>query len=73
MHTHRFDPISFIFGLAFLALALMFTLPRDPWDLLFAGVNLGWLWPVVITAAGVALLVPIVRTDRESDTEPDQD
>ncbi|MEX2280820.1 MAG: hypothetical protein WEA76_12140 [Acidimicrobiia bacterium] len=73
MHTHRFDPISFIFGLAFLALALIFTLPSDPWDLLFAGVNLGWLWPVVITAAGVALLVPIVRAPRESDTGPDQE
>lgn len=73
MQTHRFDPISFIFGLAFVALALMFTLPTDPWDLVFGGINLGWLWPVMITAAGIALLVPAARSARERDAELDEE
>lgn len=61
MYKHRFDPISFVFGLGFVALALLFTLPADPWDIYFGGVTLGWVWPLVIIGAGVALLAPMVR------------
>lgn len=71
MYKHRFDPISFVFGLAFIALALMFTLPTDPWDLLFGGINLGWLWPLVIIAAGAALLAPVMRNDQETPDDAD--
>ena len=62
MYKHRFDPISFVFGLAFVALAILFVVPGDPWDIYFGGVVLGWLWPVLIIGAGVALLAPLVRT-----------
>ena len=70
MYKHRFDPISFVFGLGFVALALLFTLPADPWDIYFGGVlPLGWVWPLVIIGAGAALLAPIVRPGREPAVE----
>jgi hypothetical protein len=75
MYKHRFDPISFVFGLGFVALALLFTLPADPWDIYFGGVTLGWVWPLVIIGAGVALLAPMVRPAREAipETKPEAD
>ena len=72
MYKHRFDPISFVFGLGFVALALLFTLPADPWDIYFGGVlPLGWVWPLVIIGAGAALLAPIVRPSRQEVAETD--
>ena len=78
MYKHRFDPISFVFGLLFLSLTALFVVPTDPWDVFFGGVDLGWLWPLVVTGAGVALLVPVLRGNgtgpepSEPDPEPDQ-
>jgi hypothetical protein len=75
MYRHHFDPISFVFGLLFLALAALFVLPADPWDVFFGGVDLGWLWPLVVTGAGVALLAGVKQggqTDRGGG-EPDPD
>ena len=71
MYKHRFDPISFVFGLGFVALALLFTLPADPWDIYFGGVTLGWVWPLVIIGAGVALLAPMIRQTRGAVVETD--
>ncbi|MEX2424465.1 MAG: hypothetical protein WD990_10845 [Acidimicrobiia bacterium] len=74
MYKHRFDSISFVFGLGFVALALLFTLPADPWDIYFGGVlPLGWVWPLVIIGAGAALLAPIVRPGREALPESGSD
>lgn len=71
MYKHRFDPISFVFGLGFVALALLFTLPADPWDIYFGGVlPLGWVWPLLIIGAGAALLAPILRQPAEALSDP---
>ena len=69
MRTHRFDPVSFIFGLGFLGLALLFALPAEPWEIYFGGLSLGWVWPVIAIAAGLALLAPVLRSGR---AEPDR-
>ncbi len=68
MRTHRFDPISFIFGLGFLGLALLFAIPAKPLEIYFGGISLGWVWPVLAIAAGLALLAPVLRSGR---AEPD--
>jgi hypothetical protein len=60
MYKHRFDAVSFGFGVVFLALAAMFALPLDPWDVYF-GFDLGWLLPAAVLVVGIALLVPILR------------
>lgn len=70
MKTHRFDPISFIFGVAFLALAAVIALPTEPWDVFFSGITFGWIWPTVVILTGIALLVPTIRAVR---TEPEID
>ncbi len=60
MYRHRFDAVSFVFGVAFLALAAMFALPVKPWDIYF-GFDLGWLLPTAVLVVGVALLTPLFR------------
>lgn len=60
MYKHRFDAVSFVFGVAFLALAAMFALPAEPWEIYF-GLDLGWLLPAAVLVVGVALLAPIFR------------
>ena len=61
MKTHRFDPISFVFGLGFVALAAVFALPDEPWEIFFDRLTFGWVWPVLVIGAGLALLVPTLR------------
>ena len=73
MDKHRFDPISFVFGLAFVAVALLFVIPEDPWEIYFGGLSLGWLWPLLVIAAGVALLVPVLRGAVTSPSTDDAD
>jgi hypothetical protein len=63
MYRHRFDAVSFVFGVVFLALAAMFALPVDPWDVYF-GFDLGWLLPT-------ALLVPVLRRPATVTPPPD--
>jgi hypothetical protein len=61
MNKHTFDPISFVFGAGFLALAAVFALPAEPWNIYF-DLNLGWVLPLAILAVGVALVVPVFRS-----------
>ena len=61
MNKHTFDPVSFIFGAGFLALAAAFVLPADPWNIYF-DINLGWILPLAILLVGVALVVPVFRS-----------
>ena len=72
MQQHRFDPISFVFGLLFVSLAALFALPVEPWDVFFGGIELGWLWPLVITAAGIALIAPTIRQSRRDKDEAEE-
>lgn len=70
MYRHRFDAVSFVFGVIFLALAAMFALPVDPWDVYF-GFDLGWLLPTAILVVGVSLLVPVLRRPATVTPPPD--
>jgi hypothetical protein len=66
MKSHRFDPLSFVFGLVFVLMALGASL-RDQidWDL---GV---WLFPAAILVLGIGLLASGIRgaADEPSDGE----
>lgn len=69
LQRHRFDPISFVFGLGFIALALLFTVPADPWAIYFGDMTLGWVWPLFIIGAGIALLAPVIRGGLNPDAD----
>jgi hypothetical protein len=70
MKRHRFDPISFVFGALFVALAAAVALPGDPWEYLYDGFTLGWVWPVLIIAIGVALLADGLRGRQAVEADP---
>ncbi|HSF86530.1 MAG TPA: hypothetical protein VLG28_12860 [Acidimicrobiia bacterium] len=54
MQSHRFDPISFFFGLLFAAIAT-YVLVVDDLDVFDAR----WVWPVVLIMGGVAVLASL--------------
>lgn len=57
MMRHRFDPFSFVAGLLFVAFAIYFlSAAHTPADLAAA-----WLWPVIVLAPGLLLVLYGVR------------
>lgn len=61
MHPHRLDALSLVTGLLFVAIGGATLLGSSA---------LGWLailrvWPVLMVAAGVAVLIRILRSPRE--------
>lgn len=63
MKAHRFDAISFIFGAVFSAIGLVFLIAGEPWELLFDGFNLAWVFPLLVLIGGATLLISVVRRD----------
>lgn len=65
MKAHRFDPLSFVFGVVFVLMAVAASL-RDQidWDL---GI---WLFPASILVLGIGLLASAIRRAGE---RPDED
>ena len=57
MKTHRFDIISFLAGLVFTGIGLLFLIPADVaqlWDVL---VDWGaWFWPAVFLVVGGGII-----------------
>lgn len=67
MRTHRFEPVSLVFGLIFAGSGLAFlTSDVDLWR-----VNWSWFWPLALTAAGVLMLAS-ARTGRRTADDEDQ-
>jgi len=68
MERHRFDPLSFVFGLLLGALGLAFLVG----DLDVGDLDLSWIWPLPLVALGLAMLLAAVRRggDRDATTPP---
>ena len=65
MERHRFDPISFVFGLLLGAVGLAFLLGRiDVGDL-----DITWIWPLPLIAVGLLMLLA-ARPRRDEENEP---
>lgn len=64
MKPHRFDPLSFVFGVVFILMALAATF-RDQidWDL---GV---WMFPAAVLVLGIGLLASGLRGTRDLEDE----
>jgi hypothetical protein len=60
MKSHRFDPISFVFGATFMALSAILTSHH----IALAAVRVKWLGAAFLLALGVALLITSTRRTR---------
>jgi len=60
MKTHKFDPLSFLAGLAITGIGLVFLFLPELGNIVEFLTDAGaWFWPVVFIAIGVAILVPV--------------
>ena len=65
MQTHRFEPVSLIFGLVFAGIGIAALIGEgDVWR-----INWSWFWPIALTVAGLAMLAS-ARPRRNSDDVP---
>lgn len=64
MLRHRFDPVSFVFGVVFLAVA-GFAVSRESIDPDITQ----WVWPVVLLVLGTGLLASMFWTSRDNREE----
>lgn len=66
MERHRFDVLSFAFGLIYALIGLIFLIPTTPFDLVDLAVgSVRWIWPGAILVIGAAILVPLIRRREE--------
>jgi hypothetical protein len=54
MRRHELDPVSLVFGFAFTSAGLLFLAGR-----IDQAVRLRWLWPVLLLALGLAILLDL--------------
>lgn len=64
MPRHGFDPVSFVFGVVFLAVA-GFAVSRESIDPDIEQ----WVWPAVLIVLGAGLLASTFRNGRDSRDE----
>ncbi|MGA7270287.1 MAG: hypothetical protein WB239_04370 [Acidimicrobiia bacterium] len=70
MQRHRFDTLSFAFGLIYLLIGLMFLIPATPFDLApVMAASLRWVWPLAIIGIGAAIIIPLIRANATSELE----
>jgi cadmium resistance protein CadD (predicted permease) len=73
MKLHRFDALSFIFGVLIAATGLVFLVLPEPGDIVDVLTDFGsWFWPTVFIAIGLGILAPLLsRNDDSEETETD--
>lgn len=65
MHQHRFDVVSFFFGVIFLGVGLTAVFGDEDVTALEAR----WIWPSLLVAAGLAIVVFSVLRGRKPDLD----
>lgn len=76
MKQHSLDPWSLIGGGFLTLIGLLFLIPAQPFDITDGFREFfGWAFPVLVVAAGLALIGPALRRSRSQDDsvppEPD--
>jgi len=68
MKAHRFDALSFVFGVVITGIGLMFLVLPEPGDIIDVVTDLGsWFWPTVFIAIGLGILAPLLGRSRDRD------
>jgi len=68
MKTHNFDAVSFLAGLAFSVIGLLFLIPETPEQIIDVLVDSGaWFWPVALLAVGLAVIIPVLTTRKDEE------
>lgn len=65
MRRHELDPVSLVFGLAFTSAGLLFLVGR-----LDQAVRLRWLWPLLLLALGLGVLLDLNARRPRAPVEP---
>jgi hypothetical protein len=65
MRRHELDPVSLVFGFAFTAAGALFLAGR-----LDQAVRLRWLWPVLLLALGLGILLDLSVRRPKAPAEP---
>ncbi|MEX1124659.1 MAG: hypothetical protein WEE53_03240 [Acidimicrobiia bacterium] len=71
MKTHTFDTVSFIAGLAFSIVGLLFLIPETPGQIVEVLLDSGaWFWPIALLVVGLAVIVPVLMPKKKEAIEP---
>jgi hypothetical protein len=66
MKTHNFDAVSFIAGLAFTIIGLVFLIPQTPQEIIDILLDSGaWFWPIALLVVGLAVIIPVLVPKKE--------
>jgi hypothetical protein len=65
MRRHELDPLSLVFGFAFTSAGLLFLAGR-----LDQAVRLRWLWPILLLALGLGVLLDLNTRRPKASAEP---
>jgi len=65
MRRHELDPVSLVFGFAFTSAGLLFLVGR-----LDQAVRLRWLWPLLLLALGLGVLLDLNARRPRAPVEP---
>lgn len=70
MKTHAFDTVSFIAGLAFTIVGLLFLIPETPEQIVDVLLNSGaWFWPIALLVVGIAVIIPVLMPKKQEAIE----
>ncbi|HSO50451.1 MAG TPA: hypothetical protein VLS86_07875 [Acidimicrobiia bacterium] len=68
MKTHDFDAVSFIAGLAFTIIGLVFLIPQTPQEIIDVLLDSGaWFWPIALLVVGLAVIIPVLVPKKEEE------
>ena len=68
MKTHSFDAVSFIAGLAFSIIGLLFLIPETPDQIIDVLLDSGaWFWPIALLVVGLAVIIPVLMPKKEQE------
>jgi hypothetical protein len=68
MKTHNFDAVSFIAGLAFTIIGLVFLIPQTPQEVIDVLLDSGaWFWPIALLVVGLAVIIPVLVPKKEGE------